>query len=331
MTSALPTALITGAAGQDGALLSALLVARGHRVVGVVRPGTQDALAGDERRSALLRGCELYSLDLTRPGELREALHRVRPDEVYHLAAAHHSSEGGSVAGVADWQKMTAVNFAAAEVIVATVAAELPETRVVLASSSQIWTPDRVDHLVEESTPWQPSTYYGRTKSWAMDCLRHYRMAMGIHGCAAILFNHESPLRAQSFVTRRVSRLAAAVRLGASPTLHLRNIGARVDWTDARDVVEALRRAGAPGAPGECIVASGISHSIRDLLDAAFAGVAGGWEAHVTYDRDEPTASLLGMPALAERSFGWKSAVSFDELIARMVDADMESLAGRNL
>ena len=160
-----------------------------------------------------------------------------------------------------------------------------------------------------------------------MDLLAHLRREAGLKAGSAILFNHESPLRGAQFVSRKITRAAAAAKVGRpDAAIHLRNVGARVDWSSAEDVVQALQLIGEAAAPRDFVVASGELHSVRDLLAAAFDHVGLDWRQHVHHDLDELAPALRGRPAAIERELGWRRAQSFEALVAAMVEADLERL-----
>ena len=319
------TALITGILGQDGTLLAERLLARGDRVVGVARPGAIARARDDPDRSLVARRCEIHELDIGSP-ELASLVAAVEPGETYHLAAVHHSSEGASGETPAVLGAMTAVNFNMAETLARTLAERGLESRLLVAASSQIWTPARLEHVVDETVAPNPTTFYGKTKTWAMQCLDHFRERFGVHASCAILFNHESHLRAPAFVTRKVCLHAARVARGERSRLRLANIGARVDWTAAQDSVAAMQAIASHERPGDFVVASGRARSIRDLLDAAFAAIGVAWQPHVDCDIDRPLPCLVGDSAKAHRILGWRPTIAFSEMVARMVERDLRRL-----
>ncbi len=314
-------ALVTGALGQDGFILSRALRARGVDVVGVVRPGRDGA-----RRATLENaGCRLVEFDLTQPAALAALVADVRPGSIFHLAAAHHAS--GAAETDSDRQAMTAVNQHAAEVLGA--AAQAAGAALVYASSSQIWTARVTEHLVDETTPRDPATFYGRTKIAAAEALAHLRDHGGLKASVAILFNHESPWRAPSFVTRKISMAAAKAARGDATPLTLMNIGARTDWQAAADVAEALVLMAGAASPADYVLASGRAHAVRDFVAAAYDHAGVSWRELVTADRDQAGPVLVGNAAKARRELGWRPSTDFAGIARAMVDADLARLDGK--
>lgn len=313
-------ALVTGALGQDGFILSYALRARGREVVGVVRPGA----AGGRRRVLEALGCRLVEIDLTAPAALADLAAEAKPDSIFHLAAAHVAS--GSEETPAVWRAMTAVNQQTTEVL-AQAALKLGSA-LVYASSSQIWTAREAEHVVDETTPLDPSAFYGRTKVAAADMLAHKRNHHGLKASVAILFNHESAWRAPSFVTRKISLAAARAARGDMTPLMLANIGARTDWQAASDVVDALMLMAGAAAPGDYVLASGRSHAVRDFVRMAFEHVGLPWQDTVVAARDQAGPVLVGRSDKARRDLGWRPAQDFAAIVHEMVDADLARLDG---
>lgn len=320
------TALITGALGQDGSLLAELLLARDFEVVGVVRASARLPVGG------ALKAVRWQTTDLTNAAAVRALLAEHRPCELYHLAAAHHSSQQRvAMATPADRDTMCSTNFWATKTLALAVLELGLDSHLVFASTSQIYSAGAQDVLIDESSPRQPATFYGHTKSWSMDLLALLRREHGLRASSAILFNHESPRRGPDFVTRRVSQAAARAARGEStPRLRLQNIGARVDWSSARDVVNALALMGTADVGRDFVVGSGGTHSVRELLDAAFTHVGLSWEDFVDVEADQRGAALCGSPAAIESSLGWRRAVSFGAMVAEMVDIDLAPVAPAN-
>ena len=317
--------LVTGALGQDGFILCRRLRALGVDVVGVARPGGGHAV----RRRVLEQdlGCRIVDADLTDPQPLGALVADLRPASIFHLAAAHHSSHG-TVETPDTWRAMIAVNLVATEALAHAAVATGGECSLIYASSSQIWTARDPDQRINETTPVEPATFYGHTKVWAADLLGQYRDRHGLKTFVAFLFNHESPWRSSDFVTRMVAQAAAQAARGDTAPLHLRNIGARADWQAAEDVVEALILMAEAPVPDNYVLASGRSHSVRDVVEAAFGHVGIEWRHRVTADRDQAGPCLIGDPAKARRRLGWRPRVDFEQLVRGMVDADLARLGG---
>lgn len=312
------TALITGVAGQDGALLAALVAADGHRVVGVVRPGTRNAAA------AIAQGVNILEANLCDAATVDDLLAQHDPAAVYHLAAFHHSSqEPERSAALEAKEAMIRDNFLTTRTLALALARRRSAAHLVFASSSQIFSASSGMLRCDESTARNPGSFYGLCKSWSMDLLRFLRQESNMRFSSAILFNHESPHRAPRFVTRKISIAAARAKLGLPVNLELLNIGARVDWSDARDVVQALRLMAGAETPADYVVASGTLHSVRELLETAFGHVGLDWRRYAKYaeERDEP--ALVGDSTALRTRLGWKPVFDFRATIGSMVEHDL--------
>ena len=316
------TALITGALGQDGHLLATHLLESGYRVIGLSRPGTVPPSDG------ILSNMCCEHPDLTDAPALRQLLERTRPDEIYHLAAIHHSSQEHQTCGSLHLHEaMLSGNFLATK----TLAFAMVETRIpahlVFAASSQMFTAEIEDRTIDERSPRKPSTFYGHIKSWSMDLLTFLRAEQGLRASSAILFNHESPLRGQQFVSRKISRAAALAKLGRPVNLELHNLAARVDWLSARDVVRALHLMAAAEKAHDYVVASGQLHSVQEMLGVAFAHAGLNWQDHVNMRPGQPMPALAGCSAALREKLHWAPRRSFKNMIAEMVDYDIKNVA----
>jgi GDPmannose 4,6-dehydratase len=300
-------ALVTGAGGQDGTLLRRRLRAVGADVVGI------------DRASNPTEG--IRAVDVTDRAAIESLLRLEQPDEIYHLAACHHSSERSGSVDLDE--QMIAVNFRSTETLVTTIARHLPRCRLLFAGSSQMFTPAGPRTTITEATPMQPGTFYGQTKAWSRELLGFYREQRGVYCGTAILFNHESTLRGPDFVTRKITRAAARAKHEGATGLELRDISASVDWSAAEDMVEGMRIALTAPTPADYVIASGVTHTVRELLEIAFQRVGLRWQDFVESSTavDGVRPSLVG-DASRLRSLGWKPAIGFRELIGSMVDAD---------
>jgi GDPmannose 4,6-dehydratase len=309
-----PTALITGVLGQDGSLLAELLLSRGYRVVGIDRPGP---VAVEMR--GLVDRIELVALDLeTAP--VGDLVAREQVDEIYHLAACHRSSEPGQADDPAQQQRMVAVNHAAALALAH--AALVHGARIVVAGSSQMYTPALPALEITEATPRAPATFYGVTKATTLDALAWLRAHQGLGASTAILFNHESPRRPPAFVSRKITLTAARIAAGKERELVLKDLSSRTDFSSARDIVEGLH-AMALGSPGDHVLASGQLHELAELCDVAFTAVGLDWRAHVrTVTPPGERPALVGDPAKAARDLGWAPRRDFATWVTEMVEAD---------
>jgi GDPmannose 4,6-dehydratase len=315
------TALITGVLGQDGTLLAQRLIALGYHVVGAVKPGTPVPTVGP------IAAVSFAAIDLTDRSAVRELLATCRPDEIYHLAASHHSSEREGLGTTAmERDTMLRTNFLTTEVLAVSVLDLAIESHLVYASSSQVFTAIEPCQVVDESSLRSPSTFYGFTKSWSMEMLAFLRHQNGLHASSAILFNHESPLRGKQYVTRKITLAAAQAALGLRPLVEIRNLGARTDWFSARDAVEAVMLMARSARAADYVVASGQLHSVKDILRVAFGHVGLNWAAFVSVMDDTESAALLGCPKALESRLGWQRRLDFETTIIEMVEHDIRQL-----
>jgi GDPmannose 4,6-dehydratase len=299
------TALITGAGGQDGRLLSRLLLADHWELAGLVR----------HEASTVEPGMRKIVCDVGDGKALRETLDAVKPSRVFHLAAAHHSSEGGAGDKSAEVAAMIRVNFEAAATLLDWIAAKSRTTRAVFAGSSQMYQAQGADLIVDETTPANPRTFYGHTKVWTRDLVRHARERLGLHAGFAVLFNHESELRGPSYVTRKI--VDAAV---SGAPLELLNIGGRADWSAARDIVAALAAMAERASASEYVLGSGEAHRVRDWVEIAYAR-AGRDSATVTAKSDAPNFIPIANPRKAILDGVWRPRSAFHTLVESMTGA----------
>lgn len=312
--------LLTGVTGQDGSYLAERLVADGHEVHGVRFPTEAGRPVAD--------GVVPHAGDLSLPGSVSSVILRVRPDLVFNLAGISSVALSwrepeltARVTGAAVAELLSAVR----EVQEATGT----EVRFVQASSAEVFG-HPTSSPQDESTPIAPVNPYGAAKAFAHHLVQVFR-STGMHASTAILFNHESPRRPTSFVTRKISAQVARIAVGDEQTLALGNLGAARDWGWAPDYVDAMVRAASHGTPGDYVVATGESHTVEEFVCAAFAHVGiEDWRRHVTVEphllRAQDAAELVGDASRAHRVLGWKATVGFDELVRRMVEADLERL-----
>jgi len=317
-------ALITGVGGQDGSYLAELLLEQGYGVFGVVRgaPGDYPALAGLRDR------IELVEADLLDQGSLARALAVAEPREVYNLAAPSFVPRS--------WDEpVLTAEFAAVGVtsLLEAVRAVDSSIRVYQASSSEIFGEPR-ETPQHEDTPLAPVTPYGVAKAYGHFIVASYRRRYGLHASCGILYNHESPRRPLDFLPRKVARAAAAISLGLQQELVLGSLAARRDWGYAGDYVRAMWLMLQADEPGDYVVASGVSHSVQDLVEAAFGNVGLDWNGHV---RSDPALQrgaaelhdLVGDPSRARERLGWTPSVEFDELVRLLVDAELAALSAQ--
>jgi GDPmannose 4,6-dehydratase len=309
-----PTALITGVLGQDGSLLAELLLARGYRVVGVARPGSR------ERPDARI---SLVELDLATSGWTAALVEREQPDEVYHLAACHRSAEPGLRDDPETQQRMVAVNHAAALELAHALLVR-GHGRLVVAGSSQMYTPASPPPRITETTPRAPATFYGVTKATTLEALAWLRTHQGLGVSTAILFNHESPRRPAAFVSRKITLAAARIAAGRQRELVLGDLSSRADFSSAHDIVEALH-AMATAVPADHVLASGELHGLDELCAVAFGALGLDWRDHVRSSQPAgERPALIGDPARAERELGWVRRRDFTTWVTEMVAADRD-------
>jgi GDPmannose 4,6-dehydratase len=311
------TAFITGIGGQDGSYLAEHLLGLGYRVVGVRR--------GDgvpERVSHLGDRVELVSVDLLDEARLAGVLADVGPQEVYNLAG--HSFVPSS------WDRpdlLGEVTGLAAPRLLEAIRATDPAIRFYQASSSEIFG-NALETPQSETTPLNPRNPYGAAKAFAHFSTVNAREGMGLFAVSGILYNHESPRRGLEFVTRKVSDGAARISLGLSTSLSMGDLDAERDWGFAGDYVRAMWLMLQQDTPHDYVISSGVAHTVRDLCRIAFAHVGLDYEDHVSVDpslvRPPEQFRLIGDPSRARDELGWQPAVSFEELIGMMVDADVE-------
>lgn len=315
--------LITGVNGQDGSYLAELLLSHGYQVMGTVRRhpnGVSDHVPS----SRVPKAVDVVESDLVGESSLDRVIHRFRPDEVYNLAARASSSEL--------WTEPVStgeLNALAVVRLLDAIHRVDPLIRFVQASSSEVFGNTAVVPQME-STPFQPRNPYGVAKAFGHWITAVYREQRGLFACSCILYNHESPRRGEEFVTRKISRGVAMIKLGLANELRLGNLNARRDWGFAGDYVQAMWLALQHSTPGDYVVATGVAHSVREFCEIAFAHVGLSYDNYVVEDREnfrspEP-ALLVGNPAKAKRILGWSPTVGFEQLIRMMVDADLRSL-----
>lgn len=317
--------LITGVTGQDGAYLAELLLADGDEVIGTVRePDGALARAGLPQLSGRV---ELLAMDLLDPGSIRRAVAEAEPDEIYHLAAPTFVPDS--------WKDPSEVMNAIAGGTATLLAAAGDDARVLVATSSEIFGDAGVSPQSEDA-PTRPRSPYGVAKLAAHGLVGTLRAHHGRFLVSAITYNHESPRRPQRFLPRKVSAGVAAIAAGRMETLTLGDLRAVRDWSHARDVVAGMVRALRNDEPGDYVFASGEGHTVGELVDAAFA--AAGVERRLPDGRDrvhvdpalvrEPERwPPVGDPTRARELLGWQPRVSFEALVAELVDADMARLA----
>jgi GDPmannose 4,6-dehydratase len=316
-------ALITGITGQDGSYLAELLLEQGYEVHGLVRRASTETF---QRILQIRDRVDLHMGDLLDQRSLVDVLRATEPDEIYNLAAMSLVP--------ASWAQPTlTAEFTGVGVtrLLEAMREVCPQARFYQASSSEMFGNAPVTPQ-NETTPFNPRSPYGVAKVYAHFITLNYRESYGLHACAGILFNHESPRRGLDFVTRKVTHSAAAIKLGLQDQLRLGNLDARRDWGFSGDAVRAIWLMLQADEPSDYVIGTGVDHSVRELVDLAFDHLGLDPEAHVKVDpgllRPADVDHLRADASRARTELGWEPTVGFEELIRTMVDADLELLRG---
>jgi GDPmannose 4,6-dehydratase len=325
-------ALLTGITGQDGSYLAEHLLSEGYEVWGLVR-GQANPRVPRVRR--LLQDVRLVRGDLLDQGSLIAAVEKVQPDEVYNLGAIsfvpmswEQAELTAEVTGMGVLRMLEAIRVCSG--ITASRGSFKSQTRFYQASSSEMFGQVRETPQTER-TPFHPRSPYGVAKSYGHFLTQNYRESYGMFAVSGILFNHESPRRGAEFVTRKVSLGVARIKLGMATELRLGNLEARRDWGFAGDFVRAMHLMLTAAEPEDYVIGTGRTHSVRELVDAAFTAAGLDWERYVVCDlglhRPAEVDLLCADSKKARTQLGWEPTVSFEELVAMMVDADLRLLA----
>lgn len=319
-------ALITGVTGQDGSYLTELLLEKGYEVHGIIRRSSTfntsriDHLYEDPH----VNGVRLFLHygDLGDSSNLMRIVHEINPDEVYNLAAQSHVRVSfdspeftGDVDALGTMRLLEAIRLTGVK------------TRFYQASTSELY--GKVQEVPQkETTPFYPRSPYGVAKLYAFWAVKNYREAYGMHASNGILFNHESPRRGETFVTRKITRAASRIKLGLQHELFMGNINSLRDWGFAGDYVEGMWRMLQQDNPDDYVFATGEMHSVKEFLVEAFGYVGLDWEKYTRYDsryeRPSEVDQLLGDPSKAKRMLGWEPKVTFKGLVKMMMDADLK-------
>ena len=312
-------ALITGITGQDGSYLAELLLEKGYEVYGLIRRSSSETV---DRLTNVLPRIQLVGGDLLDPSSMLEALDMARPDEVYNLAAQSFVAESwhepvytGEITALGVTRLLEAIRRSA------------PHARFYQASSSEMFG-KVMESPQRETPPFHPRSPYGVAKVYGHFITMNYRESFGMHASSGILFNHESPRRGIEFVTRKITDGVARIKHGLQDELRLGNLEAQRDWGFAGDHVEAMWRMLQQDEPGDYVVATGETHTVREVCEIAFGRAGLDWEKYVVIDerfvRPAEVDLLLGDPSRAREVLGWSPTVPFRELVEMMTDADLE-------
>jgi GDPmannose 4,6-dehydratase len=325
---AMKKALITGITGQDGSYLAELLLSKGYEVHGIIRrastfnTGRIDHLYQDPHISGVR--FFLHYGDIADSTNLIKLLYRIQPDEIYHLAAQSHVRVSfdipeytGDVTGLGTVRILEAIRETGLK------------ARFYQASSSEMYGQAK-EIPQRETTPFYPRSPYGAAKVYAYWVTVNYRESYGLFACNGILFNHESPRRGETFVTRKVSRAVARIRAGLDNELYLGNLDAKRDWGYAKEYVEAIWLMLQQDRPDDYVIATGEAHSVKELVEEAFSHAGLDWRKYVKNDlkyyRPTEVDLLIGDSTKATRVLGWEAKTRFQDLIRLMVDADFAAV-----
>ncbi len=325
-------ALITGITGQDGSYLTELLLKQNYEVHGIVRRASS---FNRQRLEHLIQDTDIYGNtlflhygDMTDSSGLNRILEKIAPDEVYNLAAQSHvriSFDMPEYTGDVDAIGVARLLDAIREVGLA------GECRFYQASTSEMFGSSPAPQ--NEDTPFRPQSPYAAAKLYSHWMVINYREGYDLHASSGILFNHESPRRGKNFVTRKIAIAAARIKMGMQKNLALGNLDAKRDWGHAKDFVKAMHLMLQLDKGDDFVIATGVTHTIRELLEFAFGRVELNWEDYVTvnpkYFRPTEVDFLQGDASKAKELLGWEPEISFEELIAEMVDHEMRLLSNQ--
>jgi GDPmannose 4,6-dehydratase len=324
-------ALITGITGQDGSYLAEILIEKGYEVHGIIRRSSsfntgriehifQDPHVKDQKLF-------LHYGDLTDGTNLTNLIHQIKPTEVYNLGAQSHVQVSFTLP-----QYTAEVDAVGAVALLEAIRVSGMKCRYYQASTSELYgsTPPPQN----EGSTFRPRSPYAAAKLMAYWCTVNYRDGYGIHATNGILFNHESPRRGETFVTRKITRAVARIAMGSKEKLFLGNLNAIRDWGYAKEYVESMWMMLQQDKPGDYVVATGVGASVKDFVDASFKHVGLNWEDHVELDKRyiRPTEvdALVGDPSKAEKVLGWKAKTHWKALAELMVDADLEKVKNKS-
>lgn len=322
-------ALITGITGQDGSYLADLLLEKGYEVYGIIRRAStfNTSRIDDIYQDPHEKGARLHLMygDLADATSVYSILSEVRPDEVYNLAAQSHVRVSFDVPEYTG--DVTALG--AVRILEALHKLGMKETRFYQASSSEMF--GKVQAVPQnEMTPFYPRSPYAVAKVYGHWITKNYRESYDMFACSGILFNHESPRRGETFVTRKITRAVAYIKAGLQEKLYLGNLDSKRDWGYAKEYVEAMWLMLQQDKPDDYVIATNETHTIREFLDEAFGHVGMDWNKYVEIDpryyRPAEVDLLIGDATKAETQLGWKPQTTFKELVKIMVDADVEQL-----
>lgn len=310
----MPKALIVGCSGQDGTYLSELLASKGYTVIGVNRHGISTKTTPT-------------SIDISSPRQANELISIYMPDEVYYLAAYHHSSEDPSVDPTELMSKSLEINVSALGNFLAAIKNNGRQSRLFYAASSRVFG-EPCSAMQDENTPFSPICPYGISKSAGVYLCRYYRASHDVYCSAGILYNHESPLRPVRFVSRKIVRAVVDIKRNSSTKLVLGNLEAQIDWGYAPDYVDAMQKILRLDSAGDFVIASGTLHSVREFVEIAFDAVGLKWQDYVVVNPELTAArrpQLHGNAGKLHTYTGWRPRTSFREMILQMLKVEFEN------
>lgn len=310
------SALIVGSSGQDGQLLLRRLEAENYRVIGIARGSTHAAPPGD-----------FTKVDILDAPQVRAVVAQTLPDEIYYLAAFHHSSEDLPASDVASlWQRSFDIHVRGLLHVLEAMRLESPRSRLFYAASSHVFG-DVVEATQNELTPLLPQCLYGITKTGGLHSVRFYRREHGLFAAGGILYNHESGLRAERFVSQKIVRAALRIKRGEHKRLVLGDLSARTDWGYAPDFVAAMRAILSLDAADDFVVATGQTHSVKELVEAAFGVLGLEWKDWVDEKRSliaRARPNLCGDATKLRTQTGWRPTLTFVQMVERLVEESSE-------
>jgi GDPmannose 4,6-dehydratase len=310
----LPKALVIGCNGQDGTLLSQLLSHKGYEVFGV------DRVAGRRAQNSI----NFSALDVC-DARVKDLIRQVSPDEVYYLAAYHHSAEQEKPAPEVVTLSLQ-VNTLGLSNVLGAIAESAKRTRLFYAASSRVFG-DPPEDLQDENTSLSPLCAYGISKAAGIHLCRYFRREQNVYASVGILYNHESPLRSEHFVTKKIVRAAVRIRADLERELVLGNLDARVDWGWAPDYVEAMHAVLGLDGPNDFVIATGALHSVREFVDLAFGAVGLDWRRYVVerksvLEGQRTSKPLCGNAERLRNATDWRPHLSFKEIVETMISAE---------
>lgn len=323
-------ALITGITGQDGSYLAELLLGKGYEVHGIVRRvALEHPQARMWRIRHILDRIHIHSASLESYASLFNIVSEIKPDECYHLAAQSYVSYSFE-----DEFSTINTNLNGTHYVLSALKRQSPGSKFYFAASSEMFG-NAAESPQNENTPFRPRSPYGISKLAGFELTRNYREAYSMFALSGILFNHESPRRGGEFVTRKITSAAAMIKLGLSREIRLGNLDAMRDWGDSRDYVLAMWLMLQQDEPDDYVIATGISHSVRDFLGTAFGYVGLDYNDYLVIDselyRPSEVFTLQGDASKAKRKLKWYPMVSFEHMVQEMVDSDLQWYGNKNV